>query len=331
MQWPLMRLRCTHTLLTTIILLFVVCSTTADKNSAHKSQPGFFLDDSLSLQNAVTLISSRLCSVFHETDTASLALFNTILDRRAEAAAKNMANRKNSRAVLDSIKQIVYSEWKIGFDPSDTSIETLLPHLVLRNRKGSCLGVSLIMLMLAEKLSCPVYGVVLPGHFFCRYDDAAYRVNIEPNLQGCDHSDGYYRQRYPVDNMPWYTLDNLQPAATIGIVCYNAGTLCLNAKKYQSAIDILKESVRRLPDFPEAAGNLALAYAYEKKPDTALALFEKVFAAHPGLKNCAANYGAVLMAVQQYSRAKEIYRKGLEIFPDDTELLKGLKTTIDKR
>jgi tetratricopeptide (TPR) repeat protein len=325
-----MRLRCTLTLLLSVILLFAVCSTTTDKQNARAARPGFSLDDSLSLRSAVTLISSRLCAVFQAIDTASLASFNTILYQRAEAAAKNMANRKNCRQVVDTIKQIVYSEWKIGFDPFDTYIETLLPHLVFRNRKGSCLGVSLIMLMLAEKLTCPLYGVVLPGHFFCRYDDGVYRINIEPNLKGCGHNDDYYRQRYPVDTKAWYALDNLQPAATIGVLCYNAGTLCLNAKKYQSAIDFLKENMRRLSDFPEAAGNLALAYARVGEVDSALILFEKLFTVHPDLNSLALNYGTIAMSAKQYRKAFEIFQKGLTFYPHDTVLIAGLKKATEQ-
>ena len=240
-------------------------------------------------------------------------------------SGKKSGSGKNNYATLDAIRSLVYGTWNIGFDPRDTLIETLLPHLVFRNRKGACLGVSLVILMLAEKLSCPVYGVMLPGHFFCRYDDGAHRINIEPNKQGCAHPDDYYRKRYPAENRPWYDLGNLTPAAVVGVYCYDAGTLCLNRKQSAAAIDFFKESIRRIPDFAEAQGNLAVSYAQKKALDTAMTLFEKVYGAHPDLINLTANYGAVAMAAGRYGKAREVYLKGLEFFPDDTMLHKGLE------
>jgi hypothetical protein len=300
-----------------ITLLFAACSTNTHEKNAAGARAAVSLDDTLSLQNACRVISVRLCSLLHTGDTASLALFNHTLDSAAGAIKKNAGDTKKT---LDSILSVVYGSWKIRFDPVDTVIETLLPHLVFQNRKSACLGVSLIILMLAEKLHCPVYGVMLPGHFFCRYDDGKRRINIEPNKEGDTHPDDYYRKRYPVGNRPWYDLGNLPAAATIGMLCYNAGALCLKQKQYDAAIACYRESARRIPGFVEAKGNLALTYAKKGNLDTALVLFEELFIAHPDMVNLAANYGAVAMAAKQYRRALEIFRKGLDYFPGDTLL-----------
>jgi len=315
--------RCALLLLPAITLLFSACSTDTHEKNTIGVRTAASLDDTLSLQNACGVISVRLCSLLHTGDTSSLVLFNHTLDSTAGAI------KKNAKKMLDSILNVVYGSWKIRFDPADTVIETLLPHLVFQNRKGACLGVSLIILMLAEKLNCPVYGVMLPGHFFCRYDDGKRRINIEPNKDGYTHPDDYYRKRYPVGNRPWYNLGNLPAVATVGMLCYNAGTLCLKQKQFDAAIAYYREGARRIPGFVEAKGNLALAYAKKGNLDTALVLFEELFTAHPDLVNLAANYGAVAMAAKQYRRALEIFRKGLEYFPGDTILhLRATKACV---
>jgi hypothetical protein len=304
-------------LLPAIVFLITTCSTNTHEKNAAPVRAAVLCADTLSLQNACTVISAHLCSLLHAGDTASPALFSHTLDSTAGAIRKNAGDMKKT---LDSILSVVYKSWKIRFDPVDTAIETLLPYLVFQNRKGACLGVSLIILMLAEKLNCPVYGVMLPGHFFCRYDDGKRRINIEPNKEGFAHPDDYYRKRYPVGNRPWYDLGSLPAAATIGMLCYNAGALCLKQKQSDAAIAYYRESARRIPGFVEAKGNLALAYAKKGNLDTALVLFEELFAAYPDLVNLAANYGAVAMAAKQYRRALEIFRKGLDYFPGDTIL-----------
>lgn len=310
-----------------IALLLASCSTTSDKKTCAVSQPRFSLDDTLSLQGACTLISAHLCSILHsgDGDPASLAVFNHTIDSTVEAINTTIRDKKSEQAVLDLIRNVVYQSWKIRFDPADTVIETLLPHLVFRNRKGACLGVSLIILMLAEKLNCPVYGVMLPEHLFCRYDDGIRRINIEPNKEGCAHPDEYYLHRYPLEHRPWYSLANLDNKAVIGILCHNAGVLCMKQKKYDAALFYCRESLRRIPGFVEAKGNLALAYAQRGNLDTAIILFGELFAAHPDLVNLALNYGTVAMAAKQYSKALDIFRKGMEYFPGDTILSKRLK------
>ena len=44
-------------------------------------------------------------------------------------------------------------------------------------------------------------------------------------------------------------------------MCYNAGNLCLRFKNYSTGQGYFMESIRRVPAFVEAKGNLALAYA----------------------------------------------------------------------
>ena len=317
----LVRLRCLCVLFPVILLLAAACSKDTREKTAAAARTVLSVDDTLTLQEACGLIAARLCPELRSGDTSSPGFFNHVLDSTAGAIKKHLGSGK----ALDSILRIVYTSWNIGFDPRDTVIETLLPHLVFTNRKGACLGVSLIILMLAEKLNCPVYGVMLPGHFFCRYDDGDHRINIEPNNQGCAHPDGYYRQHYPCEHRPGYGLANLDKKAVIGVLCYNAGALCLNRKHYDEAIAWYQESVRRIPDFAEATGNLAVSYAKKGNVDSALALFDGLFIAHPDMVNLALNYGSVAAAAKQYTRAVEIYRKGLDYFPNDTILRKRLE------
>jgi regulator of sirC expression with transglutaminase-like and TPR domain len=319
------RLLCVCALFPVIVLLGAGCSKNAPEKTGAAAPAVFPLDDSLPLQDACGRIAVYLCRVLCACDTFSLGLFNQTIDGAAVRIKKNLGDKKPGPQALDSILSTVYDSWNIGFDPCDTIAETLLPHLVLKNRKGACVGVSLIILTLAEKLELPVCGIMLPGHFFCRYDDGNIRLNIEPNRQGCPHPDDYYRKRYPCEHRPGYGLENLDNKAVIGALCYNAGALCLKKKQYDAAIACYHEALRRMPDFSEAQGNCAIAFAKKGDLDTALMLFEKLFTAHPDMVNLAVNYGYVATAAKQYSLAVSVYKKGLEYYPDDTLLHKRLE------
>ncbi len=253
-----------------------------------------------------------------------------LLDSAAGAIRLSPLFKSGTAGTRTAILDLVYQTWHIGFDSVDTSFETLLPDRVFRARRGGCLGVSLIILMLAERLGCPIYGVMLPRHFFCRYDDGRERINIEPNRDGCAHDDAYYRERYQVEKMPWYDLKNLTRSQVIGVLCYNCGTLCLRKRLFKPAIVYFRESLRLVPGYPEARGNCAVAYAQQGSTDTAMGLFAELFAEQPGMVNLAANYGAVANSAKQYRKALMIYLAGLERNPADSLLYERASVTLGR-
>jgi regulator of sirC expression with transglutaminase-like and TPR domain len=314
------------------IAMLVACFLCAAcSRDARKPVPALVVPaDSVSLEQSCISVSIYLAAMLENADTNSLGGFYGALDSAADGLGRSLGAARATPAAADSIIAFVYGRWGIGFDARDTVAETLFPHLVYKNRKGACLGVALIMLMLAERLQCPMYGVMLPGHFFCRFDDGKTRFNIEPNKSGFGHPDEYYRERYPSANMPWYDLANLTKSQTAGMLCYNTGVLCLNKGRSRPAISLFAEASRRMPLFAEAQGNLALAYAFTGVLDSSMSVFEKLFTVHPDFVNLAANYGSVAMAAKQYEKAANIFRKGLDYFPEDTTLQRGLAQAYEE-
>jgi tetratricopeptide (TPR) repeat protein len=136
---------------------------------------------------------------------------------------------------------------------------------------------------------------MLPGHFFCRFDDGVNQCNIEPNLSGINHPNSYYLNAYSLGNKSWYNLKSLSKIQTIGILCFNAGTVCLANKNYSKALAYFSESIRRVPQFVEAKGNLAISYAQSGNLGESKLVFDTLIALYPDLKGLAGNYGAVLL------------------------------------
>jgi tetratricopeptide (TPR) repeat protein len=303
-----------------ICTLIFACS-----REVSKPSPAFpVISDSVSTERACLVVSRYLASGAPDADTNSLGFFYRTLDSSANELVRSCGGRGAEPATADSIIALVYKRWNIAFDARDTVFETLLPHLVCKNRKGACLGVSLIVLMLAEKLNCPLYGVMLPGHFFMRFDNGTLRFNIEPNKSGFTHPDSYYRERYPVAHRAWYDLGNLTKSQSIGMLCYNAGVLCLRHNNCNQAISLFDEATRRIPALAEARGNLALAYVQAGLTDSSLSIFERLFATHPDMPGLAANYGAVALAAQRYCQSADVFRAGLRDYPGDSTLVRGL-------
>jgi hypothetical protein len=278
------------------------------------------LPDSLSLEQAIVSISK---DPVLNSDFSALVPFLSALTHTTDSIESQAGVNDNPEVIAKAIIDVTFNSWKITFDPCDTVPQTMLPQLVYKSHRGACLGTSLIILMLADKMHCPVFGVLLPGHFFCRFDDGTSTFNIEPNRSGFCHPDSYYRSRYDMANRPWYNLRSLTKKETIGVLCYNVGAVCLNRRHSDRAIAYFAEAARRLQWFPEAQGNLALAYAQAGYVDSSMALFDRLFSAHPGMPGLAANFGAIAMSKRQYQKAVEVFKKGLLYFPEDSSLLSG--------
>jgi tetratricopeptide (TPR) repeat protein len=69
---------------------------------------------------------------------------------------------------------------------------------LLNRSEGDCFSVSILFLALARCVALPVYGVVVPSHFFVRYERDARRINLEMTSMGQHLPDEFYVQSYDV-------------------------------------------------------------------------------------------------------------------------------------
>ncbi len=53
---------------------------------------------------------------------------------------------------------------------------------LLRTRRGSCVSMPMIYLVLGQRLGMPVHLVALGRHYFIRWEEPGYRMNIEPTI-----------------------------------------------------------------------------------------------------------------------------------------------------
>jgi len=282
------------------------------------------LEKNLNLERSCIEISKHLICKLKLKDTSSIYKFYSILDSTSQYLQKCLGEKKDSLSAVDSILDIVYNKWNITFNTNDTILETLLPHLVYYNKSGACLGVSLIILLIAEKISCPIYGVILPGHFFCRFDNGKKQINIEPNKRGYNHSNEYYINKYLNGRKINNYMQNISPDKTVGMLCYNSGIILMKNKEYKTAQQYFIESTKILSDFLEGYGNLALCYAYAGNLNSSIKVFEYIYEKNPFFENLILNYGNILLKAKKFNKAYEIFKMGLYYNPNDTLLLNGL-------
>ncbi len=302
------------------------CGKGKDSRETQVEEPVEAFENTVSnslMEDFITAVSD-LQGIFPEEKIPDPLLFQSMIDSICDALKEKGKENFNTPLLADSIINIVYKEWDITFDPDQEKISSLLPHMLVLQKKGSCLGVSLLFLLIAEKLDYPIYGVLLPGHFFVRYDDGKTYRNIEPNKKGYSHPSAYYRRRYNVDDNCWYTMKNLSREETAAVLYFNIANICLKMENFSEAKKYYNKTIKDLDGFPEAWGNLAIAHVSCGENDSAGSSFRQAYTLCPKLKRLAQNIGAFELGLDRYSTALEAYQGGLYYFPDDPELFYGI-------
>jgi len=124
--------------------------------------------------------------------------------QRLDDMAKEIRSRAHEKnltmgpAVIPIINDYLFSELKFRAMDKATDPYDLFLHSVMDRKQGYCLSLSIVYLSIGERLGLPLYGVVVPGHFFVRYDDGKNRINIETTHNGNTPPDSYYIEQFKI-------------------------------------------------------------------------------------------------------------------------------------
>jgi len=217
----------------------------------------------------------------------------------------------------------------IEFDRARRDLAGVFPHTVLAQHRGSCLGISLLYLMVGERLDVPLYGVLVPEHFFVRFQGADTSFNIETIKQGQCMDDEWYRTKYRIRKGTWYDdLRGLGRDEVVGVLYFNVGNACREAGRMAEAVQCYERCLKALPRFAEAWGNLGVACEAMGEHGKALNALEKARAIDPNLKNLAGNIGAVRLRLEQNRDAVADFRRAVARDPASPDALYGLALAL---
>jgi tetratricopeptide (TPR) repeat protein len=189
-------------------------------------------------------------------------------------------------------------------DPND-----LFLHTVLDKKRGYCLSLSILYLSLGERLGLPLYGVVVPGHFFIRYDDGQVRFNIETTGKGGTASDEHYINKFKVPeggNGSIY-MANLNKLQTLGCFFNNLGNSYSDVGNIEQALVALEKAVKINPTLAEGRTNLGNIYLQMGKIDDAIYQYRMALKTNPNfamthnnLANAYIQKGWINQAISEY-------------------------------
>ncbi len=237
-------------------------------------------EDEVDLGTAALIVSERWSNMVHGRKYLSK------LDDMAFEIRERLKRRRlkaNFRAI-PVINKYLFDE--LGFkslsEASDPN--SLFLHTVLDKNRGYCLSLSILYLSLGERLGLPLYGVVVPGHFFVRYDDGQVRINIETTSKGGSASDEHYINKFnvPKRNNDSIYMNNLNKIQTLGCFFNNLGNSYDDVGNIKSALLALERAIEINPTLSEARSNLGNIYLIQDQVSNAIYEYKAALKINPG-------------------------------------------------
>ncbi len=204
---------------------------------------------------------------------------------------------------------------------------------VLERRQGICLSLSLIYLMIADKLKLPIYGVLVPGHIFVRYQEPGHSgINSETTFGGVEYygykeltNTGFIDASKVIYNKPLSRYD------TVAAALNNMGILLMRTGAIPKAEIMLEKSIEMLPDFPETHNNLGLIYDQKKQYEKAEAEFTESLRLFPNYSNGYVNLASLYTEQGRWLLAENNLEKALNIDPNNRLAAAALEELNRKR
>ena len=192
---------------------------------------------------------------------------------------KSATNCRTSKASLEQaitcMRHEVYDSLGVSFDSTADHLPVdLLPSHVLYARRGSCVPVTFLVLMLAEQMGITAQPISLPGHVYVSFPAAG--INWEPNRQGFRYQDDEYQKKYDLDPGRGRIAHRLSDVEFEGMLRFEAANRLVTAKRTDEAILQYTQARTKWRD-PRIVGNMALALESKGNSKECLRLLDSLW------------------------------------------------------
>ncbi len=107
------------------------------------------------------------------------------LDRMADILRERISHDVSVSATIASFNQYLFYERHFSGNRAEYYLpENSYIHTLLQSKKGIPISLSALYLILAQRLSLPIYGIGMPGHFLIQWFDQQHKIYIDPFDKG---------------------------------------------------------------------------------------------------------------------------------------------------
>lgn len=211
---------------------------------ANRRLKGFSLSkptDVLSLEESDIDISAALL-LTQLQDPKEQRKMKALLDLMALQVLAWLPENATHDQKIDAINKLLFVDMGYRFPPKSTFQQnidffTLLPS-VIEERKGVCLGVTLMYLCIAQRIDLPFEIITPPGHIYIRCGAR----NIETTMHGVHLPDAAYL------GLTTKRLHIRSRKEAIGLSYINQASLALSAHRYEEAEKLYEQAAIYIQD-----------------------------------------------------------------------------------
>ena len=286
-------------------------------------------DDQVDLATAALIISEYWSEMVNGRRYQS-ALDEMALEIRDRLAQQRLRADFRAIPVINKylFHELGYSSISEASDPN-----SLFLHTVMDRKQGYCLSMSVLYLSIGERLGLPLHGVVVPGHFFVRYDDGRVRFNIETTSKGGNASDEHYINKFKVPTLNGRSiyLKNLTKIQTLGCFFNNLGNSYSDVGNMESALLAFERAVEINPTLSESRANLANIYLKQGQITYAINEYHAALDINPNDAKTHNNLGNAYIQRGSLSYAVSEYMQSIRLDPNFVDGYKNLALVYSKQ
>lgn len=220
------------------------------------------------------------------TDRLKIQAYEAVIDLMALQILARLPIHATPEEKIIAINTFIFNEMRFRFPPHSLSTKnidlyTFLPS-VLDSRRGVCLGVSILYLCIAQRLSLPLEMITPPGHIYVRYKSGDRIINIETTARGIDlDSDEYL-------SMSNRALQERTILEVIGMAHFNQASTFWQNGDYQRALEAYQKAEPYMKDdahLTELMGYVLLLTGQKEKGETKLNIIKDFIPDYAMIKN----------------------------------------------
>jgi tetratricopeptide (TPR) repeat protein len=221
--------------------------------------------------------------------------------------------------IVNTINEFLFDE--LGFTYVQTgNLEDLYLNKVIDERKGNCIGLSILYLSIAERLKLPLFGVNVPEHIFVRYDDGEQRINIEMGHRGMSLADTFY-VTHSIERFDKKSVEdgcflmNLNKKEVISNVFLNRSKIRREGGNHRGALDDCNKAILLNSRNPGAYCNRGVIFEKMEMIFEAIKNYSLAISFNHKYASAYYNRGSIFGVNGEYGKAIEDFSEAISINP----------------
>lgn len=131
-------------------------------------------DPAMSLETGAFLIAR------YAYPTLDVARYQDLLDTMAHEVRARIGHRASGEEAVNALNRYLFMEQGFkGNTKNYYEVENSYLNCVMDRRVGIPISLSVVYLLIGQRLAMPLYGIGMPGHFLVKYESDRYKIFID--------------------------------------------------------------------------------------------------------------------------------------------------------